>query len=359
MINKKILVIYPETNSTKIAIYKNITLEFLKTKKHGVDELKKFAHLADQVEFRKKAIEEELQDNEINTKDIGVIISRGGLVKPVKSGIYEVNEIMKKDLKEGVMGVHATNLGGLIADEMAKSFPDAKAYLADPVVVDELDDIARITGHPLLERKSIFHALNQKCVTKEYARSINRKYEDLNLIAAHIGHGGVSVGAHKNGRVIDVNQAFDGNGPFSLTRAGTLPSGGMVDLCFSGKYTKEEIKTMITEKGGILAYIGTDNINEIEVKIESGDKKAELVLLAMAYQIGKEIGAMSAVLHNKVDVILLMGSLLNVNIFANQITSMVEKVAKIMIYPVVNDMDSLANKGLTILKGEAELLEYK
>jgi len=359
MINKKILVIYPETNSTKIAIYKNITLEFLKTKKHSVDELNRFSHISDQVSFRKKAIEEELIDNEIDTDDIKVIISRGGLVKPVKSGIYEVNEIMKNDLREGVMGVHATNLGGLIADEMAKDFSDAKAYLADPVVVDELDDIARITGHPLLERKSIFHALNQKCVAREYSRSINRKYEELNIIAAHIGHGGVSVGAHKNGKVIDVNQAFDGNGPFSLTRAGTLPSGGLVDLCFSNKYSKEEINTMIREKGGILAYLGTDNISDIEAMIEAGDKKAELILLAMAYQIGKEIGAMSAVLNNDVDVVLLMGSLLNVNIFANQITSMIDKVAKIMIYPVVNDMDSLAYKGLTILKGEAEILDYK
>jgi len=359
MINKKILVIYPETNSTKIAIYKNINLEFLKTKKHNVEELRKLSHLTDQVALRKKAIEDELLDNEIDTNDIKVIISRGGLVKPVKSGIYEVNEIMKKDLREGVMGVHATNLGGLIADEMANGFPDAKAYLADPVVVDELDDIARITGHPLLERKSIFHALNQKCVAREYSRSINRKYEDLNIIAAHIGHGGVSVGAHKNGRVIDVNQAFDGNGPFSLTRAGTLPSGRLVDLCFSGEYSKDEIKTMITEKGGILAYLGTDNINEIEARIEAGDKRAEIILHAMAYQIGKEIGAMSAVLHNNVDVILLMGSLLNVNSFANKITSMVDKVAKILLYPVVNDMDSLAFKGLTILKGEAEILDYK
>lgn len=359
MLNKKILVIYPETNCTKIAVYKNINLEFLKTKKHAEEELKQFKELAEQVEYRQKAIVEELRDNDIDMNQIRIIISRGGLVKPVKSGIYEVNEAMKKDLSTGIMGVHATNLGGLIADAIAKTLPDAKAYLADPVVVDELQDIARITGHPLLERKSIFHALNQKCVAREYARSINKKYEELNLIAAHIGHGGVSVGAHKEGKVIDVNQAFDGNGPFSIARTGTLPVGGVVDLCFSGKYTKEEIREMITEKGGIIAYLGTDNINEIESMIEAGDKKAELILHAMAYQIGKEIGAMSAVLHNDVDAILLMGSLLNIKSFANQITSMVEKVAKIMIYPVVNDMDSLAYKGVTIIKGEAEILDYK
>lgn len=359
MINKKILVIYPEAHFTKIAIYKNINLEFLKTIKHNLEELKKFDYITDQLELRKKAIMEELTDNEIDLRDIKVLISRGGLVKPVKSGIYEVNEVMTKDLREGVMGVHATNLGGLIADEIAKSLPEAKAYLADPVVVDELEEIARITGHPLLERKSIFHALNQKCVANEYARSINKKYEELNIIAAHIGHGGVSVGAHKNGRVIDVNQAFDGNGPFSISRTGTLPLGGIVDLCFSGKYTKAEIREMITEKGGVIAYLGTDNINEIESMIESGDENAKLILHAMAYQIGKEIGAVSAVLHYDVDAILLMGSLLNVNSFANYLTNMVEKIAKIMIYPVVNDMDSLAYKGLTILKGEAEILDYQ
>lgn len=359
MINEKILVIYPETNTTKIAIYKNIILEFLKTINHDPETLKNLGNITNQLEYRKNSIVEELKDNDIDLNDIKVIISRGGLVKPVKSGIYEVNEEMKKDLRKGVMGVHATNLGGLIADEMTKTMTQAKAYLADPVVVDELQDIARITGHPLLERKSIFHALNQKCVAKEYSRSINKKYEELNIIAAHIGHGGVSVGAHKNGKVIDVNQAFDGNGPFSVTRTGTLPSGGLVELCFSGKHTKEEIIEMITMKGGIMAYLGTDNINEIEDLIESGDRKAKLILHAMAYQIGKEIGAMSAVLHYNVDVILLMGGLLNINSFANQITSMVEKVAKIQIYPVVNDMDSLAYKGVTILKGEAEILDYK
>lgn len=359
MLDKKILVIYPETNFTKIAVYRNINLEFLKTKKHDIEELKQFKHLTDQIEYRQNAIIQELKDNDIFLNDIRVIITRGGLVKPVKSGIYEVNEMMKNDLSVGVMGVHATNLGGLIADAIANTLPDAKAYLADPVVVDELQDIARITGHPLLERNSIFHALNQKFVAREYARSINKKYEDLNIIAAHIGHGGVSVGAHKNGKVIDVNQAFDGNGPFSISRTGTLPVGGVVDLCFSGKYSKKEIREMITEKGGVIAYLGTDNINEIESMIEAGDKKAILILHAMAYQIGKEIGAMSAVLNNDVDAILLMGNLLNINSFANQITGMVEKLAKIMIYPVVNDMDSLAYKGVTILKGEAEILDYK
>jgi butyrate kinase len=266
---------------------------------------------------------------------------------------------MKEDLRKGIMGRHATNLGGLIADKICSSIPSAKAYLADPVVVDELDPLARISGHPLIERKSIFHALNQKNVSREYAKSINKNYEDLNLVVAYIGSGGVSVGAHKFGKVVDVNQAFDGDGPFSATRSGSLPVGQLVDLCYSGKYTQAEMRRMLTEQGGLLAYLGTKSISEIFSRVESGDEQAKLIVKAMAYQIAKEIGSMATLLICEVDAVLIMGAILNSKFFTDELTRRIHRIAPVSIYPVVNDMDSLAINGNKIMTGEAEVLVYE
>jgi butyrate kinase len=286
-------------------------------------------------------------------------MARGGLIKPVKSGIYQVNEAMKRDLKIGVMGRHATNLGGLIGDKIASQLPDAKAYLADPVVVDELEPIARVSGLPIIERSSIFHALNHKNVSREYAKSINRKYEELSLVVAYIGSGGVSVGAHLGGKVVDVNQAFDGDGPFSMTRAGSLPVGQVIDLCYSGKYTREEMRRLITEQGGILAYLGTKSLSQVISMVDEGDEQATLILDAMVYQVAKEIGSMATVLDCKVDAILIMGAILNSKFFTQHLMKRIEKIAPVSIYPIVNDLDSLAMNGITIVRGEAEILEYR
>jgi butyrate kinase len=286
-------------------------------------------------------------------------MARGGLIKPLKSGIYEVNEQMKKDLRTGVMGRHATNLGGLIADEIAKRLPNAKAYLGDPVVVDELDDLARVSGHPLIERKSIFHCLNHKYVAREYAKSINKPYTELSLVVAHIGGGGISVGAHKSGRVVDVNQAFDGDGPFAIMRTGSLPIGDLVEICFSGNYTKEQIRKMITDEGGLAAYLGTSSLSEIEMRLAANDEKAWFYLNAMAYQVAKEIGAMSTVLEGKVNAILLTGNILNNKKFTDLIIKRIDYIAPIMVYPIVNDLDSLAANGMLILKENTEIIEYK
>lgn len=355
---KSILVIYPEVEITKIAVYRNTSLIFLKSIRHKAEDLAAFSDVIDQLDYRTQLIIQELNNNQIDLSEITVVMARGGLIKPVKSGIYEVNEAMKKDLRTGIMGRHATNLGGLIGDKIAALLPSAKAYLADPVVVDELEPIARVSGLPQIERTSIFHALNHKNVSREYAKSINRKYEELNLVVAYIGSGGVSVGAHHGGKVVDVNQAFDGDGPFSMTRSGSLPVGQLIDLCYSGKYTKEQMRSLITEKGGIYAYLGTKSLSQVLSMVDEGDEQASLIMDAMVYQVAKEIGSMATVLDCKVDAILIMGAIMNSKFFTTQLIRRIEKLGPVSIYPIVNDLDSLAMNGVTIVRGEAEILTY-
>ncbi len=241
----RILAINPGSTSTKIALYENEIPIFLKNIKHSREDLESFDKISDQFQFRKDIILDQLSEAEISLDSIKIIMGRGGLLKPIESGVYAVNDQMLYDLKNSPVGEHASNLGGIIAFDIAQSLPDAKAYIANPVVVDEMDDIARYTGHPAFTRKSVFHALNQKAVAREHAKSIMREYEDLNLIVVHLG-GGITVGAHRKGRVVDVNQGLDGEGPFSPERTGTLPVGDLVRLCFSGKFTQSEIIEMIT-----------------------------------------------------------------------------------------------------------------
>jgi butyrate kinase len=355
---KHILVIYPEVDITKIAVYRNISLVFLKSIRHKPDALAGFPNVIEELDYRTGLILEELKNNQIDFADIAIVMARGGLIKPLQSGVYQVNEAMKRDLRVGVMGMHATNLGGLIADKIASMLPDAKAYLADPVVVDELEPIARVSGLPAIERNSIFHALNHKNVSREYAKSINRSYDELSLIVAYIGSGGVSVGAHQGGKVIDVNQAFDGDGPFSMTRTGGLPVGQVIDLCYSGKYTREEMRKLVTEQGGIQAYLGTKSLNQVLSMIDEGDEQATFIMDAMAYQIAKEIGSMAAVLEGRVDAILIMGSIMNSKFFTTQLMRRIDKIATVSVYPIVNDLDSLAMNGMMIQRGEAVVIEY-
>lgn len=358
MASKQILVIYPEVEITKIAVYRNTSLIFLKAIRHKPEDISVFGDVISQLEYRTGLIIEELKNNQIEFDEIGVVMARGGLIKPLKSGVYQVNDSMVRDLKVGVMGVHATNLGGLIADRIASQMTNAKAYLADPVVVDELDPVARVSGLPAIERSSIFHALNHKNVSREYAKSINRSYDELKLIVVYIGSGGVSVGAHLNGKVVDVNQAFDGDGPFSMTRSGGLPVGPVIDLCFSGKYTREGMRKLVTEQSGIQAYLGTRSLSQVLTMIDNGDEQATFILDAMAYQIAKEIGAMATVLDCNADATLIMGPIMSSKIFTKMLTHRIEKIAPVSIYPVVNDLDSLAMNGLMIMRGEAEVIEY-
>ena len=250
-----ILAINPGSTSTKIAVYDNTKCIFIQNLKHSSDEISGYKNIADQFQFRKDIILQVMSKVNIPIENIKIIVGRGGLVKPIKSGVYRINDAMKRDLKIGVLGQHASNLGGLIADDIAKSIDGAIAFIADPVVVDELEDVARISGHPEFERISIFHALNQKAIARAHAKSLSLNYEDLNLIVVHLG-GGISVGAHKKGKVIDVNQALDGEGPFSPERAGTTPTYPLVDMCFSGKYSIDEIPQLYNVINGEMALVG-------------------------------------------------------------------------------------------------------
>jgi butyrate kinase len=352
-----ILAINPGSTSTKIAVYHNAKPVFLKNILHDPKELSKYKRISDQYEFRKNIILKELENSHLDIKDIEVIVGRGGLIHPIESGVYNINDRLRHDLLEGVMGEHASNLGGLIAIDIAKDLPNCKAFIADPVVVDELQDVARIAGHPRFQRFSIFHALNQKATARAYSRLMNRKYEELNLVIAHLG-GGVSVGAHRKGKVIDVNQALDGEGPFSPERSGTLPAGALVKLCYDGTLTLDEMKRMITGEGGYVAYLGTNSAYEVELLAQEGDEKASLIQDGMSYQIGKEIASMCAVLHGDVDAIILTGGISHNPMVVEYIKKMVSFIAPVVIYPGEDEMHALAMNGLMVLKGEIKPKEY-
>lgn len=354
---KLILAINPGSTSTKIAVFEKTQQLFVKNIIHSIEDLKPFSSIADQKEYRKDIIINELKAAEIPLNDIIIIMGRGGLIKPVPSGVIEVNDVLLHDLTNSPLGEHASNLGGLIGHDIANQISSAKAYIVNPVVVDELEPLARIAGHPLFERKSIFHALNQKAVARHHANTHNNNYEDLNLIVAHMG-GGISVGAHKKGRVIDVNNGLDGEGPFSPERSGTLPSGDLVRLCFSNKYDINEIRLMIKGKGGYVAYFGTNNAYDVEKMADSGNKEAQLIQEGISYQVAKEIGALSSVLFGEVDGILLTGGMAHGEIVVNAITERVKHIAPVFVYPGEDEMRALAMNGLRVINGEADMLDY-
>lgn len=353
-----ILAINPGSTSTKIAVYKGNRSVLLKTIRHECDELAGFKRISDQFEFRKELIINEILENTIPEDQIEIVIGRGGLIHPIISGVYEVNEKMLHDLREGVMGEHASNLGGLIAHDIARDLPNARAYIADPVVVDELQDVARITGHPEIKRVSIFHALNQKATARTYAQSCGMNYEDLNLIIAHLG-GGISVGAHRKGQVIDVNNALDGDGPFSPERSGSLPVGALADYCFNRGTSYEEVKKMIVGKGGLVAYTGSNDAHQLEINARRGDKKARLIQQAMGYQISKEIGAMASVLSGEVHAIILTGGIAHNPDLTGYIKEHINFIAPVFIYPGEDEMHALAMNGLMVMKGTVSAKEYK
>ncbi|MFO8055162.1 MAG: butyrate kinase [Bacteroidales bacterium] len=356
--SKLILAINPGSTSTKIAVFQNDKEIFLKNIKHSTESLKPFKEITDQYEFRKKIILDELEAAGVELEEIAAVVGRGGLIKPIPSGVYNVNKKMLEDLKVGVLGQHASNLGGLIANDIAKSLPKAKAFIADPVVVDEMQPVARIAGHPNFQRISIFHALNQKAIARTHAKQQDQEYEEINLIVAHMG-GGISVGAHQKGRVIDVNNALDGDGPFSPERSGSLPSGQIIKLCFSEKYTLHDMKQMIKGKGGLVAYLQTNDAYDVEKRAENGEEKAALIQEAMAYQIAKEIGALSAVLEGKINAILLTGGIAYGKSVVESIKKRVKHLAPVFVYPGEDEMKALAMNGLRVLKGDTEPLNYE
>ncbi|MGL5642999.1 MAG: butyrate kinase [Paraclostridium sp.] len=352
----KILTINPGSTSTKIAVFDNEELLFEKTLRHTSEEIGKYEKIADQFEFRKKVIEDAVVEGGIKVSDLDAVVGRGGLLKPITGGTYGVDDEMMEDLKVGVLGEHASNLGGLIAKEIGDSV-GIPSYIVDPVVVDELDGIARISGIPEITRKSIFHALNQKATARRAAKDLNKKYEECNFIVAHMG-GGISVGAHLKGAVIDVANALDGEGPFSPERSGGLPVGDLVKMCFSGEYSHDDIKKRIKGNGGLVAYLNTNDGREVEAMIEEGNEKAKLVYEAMAYQVAKEIGACSAVLNGEVDAILLTGGIAYSKMFTSMIIDRIKFIAEAKVYPGEDEMIALAQGGLRVLSKEENAKVY-
>ncbi len=367
-----ILVINPGSTSDEVSFFKGRKLIFHKVVRYTPEELKPFENqkVTAQFEMRKNVVMDALKENGIELSEINAVIGRGGLLKPIESGTYEVNDKMVEDLKNGIMGDHPSNLGGLIAKSIADSI-GVKAYIADPVVVDEMEPLARYSGMPENPRISIFHALNQKRVARHAAKQLGKPYEESNLIVMH-GGGGISVGAHKNGRVIDVNNALDGEGPFTPQRSGGVPSGGLVKMCFSGKYTLDQIKLKLKGKGGLVAYTGTSDIVAIKKYIKTGEatngvnpdiitrEKAKEALLAMAYQISKEIGAAAAVLEGKVDAIVLTGGIVYDDEFIlPEIKRRVSWIAPVIVYPGGNEMTALMIACEGALKKPNTIKTYK
>lgn len=350
----KILVINPGSTSTKLAVYEEVEPVWKQSVFHPAKELAQFHHINEQYEYRRTHVLDALRRANIPMA-FDAVVARGGILKPIPGGVYRIDERMKHDLWHSSME-HASNLAALIADEFAKEI-GCPAFIADPVVTDELRDVARLSGIPEIPRLSVFHALNSRAVSRRYAASIRRKYEELNLVVAHLG-GGISVSAHHHGRVVDVNNALNGEGPFSPERAGTVPARQLVDLCFSGKYTQAEIRKLLNGKGGLLAYLGTTDVQTIVRWAHAGNANHKLVLEAMVYTVAKQIGAMHVALHGQTDAIILTGGIANNAYVISLLREWIEGLARIVVLPGEDEMEALAMNALGVLKGELPLQEY-
>nr|WP_300834821.1 butyrate kinase [uncultured Acetatifactor sp.] len=352
----KSLIINPGSTSTKIGVCEDETLLFEETLRHSTEEIAQFANIVDQKDFRKKIITDLLESKNFDIKSLNVVVGRGGMLKPIPGGTYAVSEELLADLKAGVQGQHASNLGGILAKEIGDSI-GVPSYIVDPVVVDELMPIARYSGVPELPRVSIFHALNQKAVAKRYAKEIGKAYESLRLIVVHMG-GGVSVGAHENGRVIDVFNALDGDGAFSPERAGGVPNGALIKMCFSGKYTEKEVYGKMVGKGGFNAYLGTNDMREVTKQADGGDEKAIEAKQAFLLQVAKDIGSMACVLNGKVDQIIVTGGIAYGADVVAALKERAEWIAPFTVYPGEDELLALAQGALRVLNGEEEAKAY-
>ena len=351
----KSLIINPGSTSTKIAVFEDETMLFDKTLRHTTEEISQYDTIFDQKEFRKDIILDFLKEQDFDINTLDMVVGRGGLVKPIPGGTYRVSDALMEDLKIGPQGQHASNLGGVLAREIADSI-GKPSFIVDPVAVDELQPIARVSGMPEIERNSIFHPLNQKAMARRYAKENGKKYEDINVIVAHMG-GGVSVGAHRKGQVVDVSNALEGDGAFSPERAGGLPVGPLLRLCFSGKYTEKELYKKLVGGGGFNAYLGTNDMQEV-TKMAETDEKAKLLFDAFVYQVSKDIGARAATLKGEVDAIILTGGIAYGNKVTDGIKDYVGWIAPVVVYPGEDELLALAQGGLRVLNGEEEAKEY-
>lgn len=352
----KSLIINPGSTSTKIGVFEDETLLFEETLRHSTEEISQYATIFDQKDFRKKIITDLLKEKNFDINSLNMVVGRGGMLKPIPGGTYAVTDDLLEDLKVGVQGQHASNLGGILAREIGDSI-GVPSYIVDPVVVDELSPAARYSGMAEIPRGSIFHALNQKAVAKRYAAEIGKPYESLRLIVVHMG-GGVSVGAHEDGKVVDVFSAFDGDGAFSPERAGGVPCGALVKLCFSGKYTEKEIYAKLIGKGGFNAYCGTNDMRDVEKMVQGGDKKAEEVREAFITQVAKDIGSMACVLQGKVDQILITGGIAYDKVVVAGLKEKAEWIAPMTVYPGEDELMALVQGGLRVLNGEEKAMVY-
>lgn len=352
----KSLIINPGSTSTKIGVFEDETLLFEETLRHSTEEIAQYASIVDQKDFRKQIILDLLKSKDFDINSLQVVVGRGGMLKPTPGGTYSVSDDLLEDLKIGKQGQHASNLGGILAREIADSI-SVPSYIVDPVVVDELMPISRYSGVPELPRTSVFHALNQKAVAKRFAKEQGRAYNTLNLVVVHMG-GGVSVGAHEQGRVIDVFNALDGDGAFSPERAGAVPSGALIKMCFSGKYTEKEVYKKIVGNGGFNAYVGTNDMRDVEKMVNEGDKNAEEVREAFIMQVAKNIGSMSCVLKGKVDQIIITGGIAYDKVVVSGLKDRVGFIAPITVYPGEDELLALAQGALRVMNGEEEAMAY-
>lgn len=353
----RILAINPGSTSTKIAVFEDENEVFKKTLSHSEEELAPFHRIVDQYELRRSVIEKELENANYSINDFDCFVGRGGLVKPIPSGTYRVNETMMDDLQHSPLGEHASNLGGLIARAFEKE-TGKPSFIVDPVVVDEMDDVARITGFPEIQRHSIFHALNQKAVARRAAKELGKKYSEINLIVVHLG-GGISVGAHRKGKVVDVNNALNGDGPFAPERAGSVPAWGLIDFVKHTDLDDKALRKRLAGKAGIVAHLNTNDMRKVEDAVKAGDEKSTLVYKAMAYNISKWVGASAAVLKGDFEAIVITGGLAKDKNFIKWIEEMVSFLGKIIIYPGEDEMKALAEGGLRVLTDEEPAGEYK
>lgn len=352
----KSLIINPGSTSTKIGVFEDETLLFEETLRHSTEEIAQYASIVDQKDFRKEIITNLLKSKDFDINSLGMVVGRGGMLKPIPGGTYAVTDELLHDLKIGKQGQHASNLGGILAREIADSI-GVPSFIVDPVVVDEMCDIARYSGVPELPRTSVFHALNQKAVAKRYAKETGKAYDSLNLIVVHMG-GGVSVGAHLNGRIIDVFNALDGDGAFSPERAGGAPVGALIKMCFSGQYTEKEVYKKFVGNGGFNAYLGTNDMRDVENMVLAGDAKATEIRDAFVFQVSKDIGSMAAVLNGKVDQIIVTGGIAYDKGVVAGLRERCEWIAPFTIYPGEDELLALVQGGLRVVNGEEEAKIY-
>lgn len=350
-----ILAINPGNTSTKIGIFENTKPIFVKSVQHSDEELRKFNTILAQKDFRTECILKEIEHNNFDLKNLNCVVGRGGLLRALQSGTYLVNEKMLSDLRKAERGEHASNLGAIIAYEIASKY-QIPSFIVDPVAVDEMDDIARISGFSEIERESLLHALNTKAVAKRYAKKAGRRYEELRLIVAHLGSG-ISISAHIGGRMVDVLNPRD-EGPFSPDRAGGLPTLQLVKLCFSGKYDYKTLEKRLFGEGGIYSYLGTRDLKKVLEMVDAGDKKAKMIFDAMVYQISNYIGYMAPVLRGQIDCIILTGGMANEKRLTDAICERISFLGNIEIFPGEDELQALAEGAYRVMTDEERVLIY-